>query len=366
MAATGCPHCGEPVRPGDRFCEACGHDLDTPASAAPDRPRAAAARWLTATEIAAACPACQGRGFGADGFCEECGQRRPTARDHTELDLGVLAAVTDVGRRHHRNEDAVAIGVLGDAIAIVVCDGVSSSNRPDTASHAAADAAMAALLDGLADGAGRDASIVAATRAAQAAATVVAGSHPGPNPPSCTFVSAVATADGITVGWVGDSRAYWLPDGEGEPRLLTVDDSLRNALAAKGVSGQAIAENPQAASLVRWLGSDATDTDPHLCTIAPEAPGRLLVCSDGLFRYRPVLADLAATVAAAGGPPLAGAQSLTQLALDEGGQDNVTVVLAPYPIEALEPAAVTLEAVTAAAVTAVAANEIGPSRGSRR
>jgi serine/threonine protein phosphatase PrpC len=182
------------------------------------------------------------------------------------------------------------------------------------------------------------------------------------------LVSAVPTPDGITVGWVGDSRAYWLPDGEGEARQLSVDDSLRNALAAKGVSGKAIEENPQAASLVRWLGSDATDTDPHLCTIVPEAPGRLLVCSDGLFRYRPVLADLAATVAAAaaGGPPLAGAQRLTQLALDEGGQDNVTVVLAPYPVEALEPAAVTEVAVTAAAVTAVAANETGPSEGSRR
>jgi serine/threonine protein phosphatase PrpC len=339
MAGTDCPDCGEAVRPGDRYCEACGHDLDAPASAVPDRPRASSPRWLTATDIAAACPACQGRNFSSDGYCEECGQRRATASNHTELDLGVVAAVTDVGRRHHRNEDAVAIGVLDGVVAIVVCDGVSSSSRPDTASHAAADAAMAALLDGLAGGADRNTAIIAATRAAQAAATVVAGAQPGPNPPSCTFVSAVATADGITVGWVGDSRAYWLPDGAGEARLLTVDDSLRNALAARGVSGQAIAENPQAASLVRWLGSDATDTDPHLCTITPEAPGRLLVCSDGLFRYRPVLADLAATVAAAGGPPLAGAQSLTQLALDEGGQDNVTVVLAPYPIAAPDPAA---------------------------
>ncbi|GAA4261199.1 hypothetical protein GCM10022255_092910 [Dactylosporangium darangshiense] len=360
MAPTSCPDCGEPVRPGDRFCEACGHDLDTPASAVQDRPRTSSVRWLTATEIAAACPACHGRSFSPDGFCDECGQRRPTARNHTELDLGVVAAVTDIGSRHHRNEDAVAIGVLDGAVAIVVCDGVSSSSRPDTASHAAADAAIAALLDGLADGDDRDASIIAATRAAQAAATVVAGSHPGPNPPSCTFVSAVVTADAITIGWVGDSRAYWLPDGEGEPSLLTVDDSLRNSLAARGVSGKTIDENPHAASLVRWLGSDATDTDPHLRTIAPDTPGRVLVCSDGLFRYHPVVTDLAAAVAAAKGPPLAGAQYLTQLALDEGGHDNVTVVLAPYPIEPADP-----DTVTAAAVTAVPAGEEDPSEGSR-
>jgi serine/threonine protein phosphatase PrpC len=189
------------------------------------------------------------------------------------------------------------------------------------------------MLEQLADGGSRDDAIIAAARAAQAAATVVAGSQPGPNPPSCTFVSAAVSADGITVGWVGDSRAYWMPDGDEPALLLTLDDSLANSLAARGVTGKAIEENPHAASLVRWLGSDATDTDPHLRTIVPDGPGRVLVCSDGLFRYRPVVADLAASVAAAKGPPLATAQTLTQLALDEGGQDNVTVVLVPYPLE---------------------------------
>ena len=38
-----------------------------------------------------------------------------------------------------------------------------------------------------------------------------------PEPPSCTFVAAVADGDLIAVAWCGDSRAYWLADdGDGD------------------------------------------------------------------------------------------------------------------------------------------------------
>src|SRR5262249_61571664 len=99
------------------------------------------------------CPGCGGTAFGPEGYCETCGQRRPTAADHSDLELGALAGVTDRGKRHHRNEDAMALGRLAGAAVAVVCDGVSSSTRPDTASHAALDAAMPALLDALDRGA---------------------------------------------------------------------------------------------------------------------------------------------------------------------------------------------------------------------
>src|SRR6266508_3965951 len=118
-------------------------------------------------------------------------------------------------------------------------------------------------------------------------------------------------------------------DGCGEPACLTVDDSLAARLVAAGVDVGVVAENPQGAALVRWLGADARDTEPHLHTFAPPGPGRVLVCSDGLFRYRPVVADLAAAMP--DGAPLETARALVQLALNEGGQDNVTVAVVPYP-----------------------------------
>jgi serine/threonine protein phosphatase PrpC len=187
-------------------------------------------------------------------------------------------------------------------------------------------AATPVLLAELAGG--PEAALAAATRAAQVAAALAAGAEPGPNPPSCTFVSAVVGPDAVTVGWVGDSRAYWLPE-DGEPACLTTDDSLAGQLAAAGVP---VAEAPQAGpatALVRWLGADAGDTTPHVVTFAPDGPGRVLVCSDGLFRYRPAAADLAEVTPAKS--PLDTARELVTFALDEGGHDNVTVIVLSYP-----------------------------------
>jgi serine/threonine protein phosphatase PrpC len=329
MASDHCPACAFAVGTADRFCEACGQELST------DVLRT---RWLTSTGTPITCQGCGSPALGTDGWCEGCGQRRPAAARRTELDLGVLATVTDLGHRHQRNEDAVGIGILPGALLAVVCDGVSSTDRADAASHAAVDAATAALLSALADGGDPERAIEAAVVQAQAAAAATAGPDPGDEPPSCTFVCATVTSKEVWVGWVGDSRAYWLPDlpdDTDQPVCLTIDDSLGAALTAAGVEESAVARNPQAGALMRWLGADATDTVPHLRTITPAGPGRVLVCSDGLFRYRPAATDLAAAVLAAGGepagPPLAAARGLVKLALDEGGHDNVTVALLPFP-----------------------------------
>src|SRR6266545_1505567 len=156
-----CPACAAPVNAGDRYCEACGQELGAPVVAAPVvvAPGAVApgalvvgaygldagtGQWLSSADPSAPCPGCGSTVFSPDGFCDGCGQRRPTAKNHSELDLGTVAGVTDLGNRHHRNEDALAIGVLDGVVVTVVCDGVSSSSRPDTASHAAVDAAAPA------------------------------------------------------------------------------------------------------------------------------------------------------------------------------------------------------------------------------
>jgi serine/threonine protein phosphatase PrpC len=152
----------------------------------------------------------------------------------------------------------------------------------------------------------------------------------------------------VTVGWVGDSRAYWLPDPLSPdaptaparpagadvvglaPACLTADDSLAGRLAAEGgaAAGSAHPSGP-AGALVRWLGADATDTVPHLLTVRPSGPGRLLVCSDGLFRYRPEPADLAAATPT--GTPMDVARALVELALAAGGEDNISVAVLPFP-----------------------------------
>jgi len=96
---TTCPSCGAAVRPEDNFCEACATEL-APAVVSGESPT-----------NAAVCPYCQSEQISADGYCESCGHKVPSSRDHTEIDLGALAGVTDRGLRHRRNEDAMALAI---------------------------------------------------------------------------------------------------------------------------------------------------------------------------------------------------------------------------------------------------------------
>ncbi|MEU8243727.1 PP2C family serine/threonine-protein phosphatase [Actinoplanes missouriensis] len=145
MIVVDCAACGDERDAGAAFCEACGRALEIGGSApsgagedggrlgAGDDPDPSSARRR-------ACPHCRAaRAVGADGYCEECGMLAGRPRDHIEADGGAAAAaVSDRGRRHHRNEDAMWLAV-GDAAAdVVVCDGVSASFDPDAASDIAA------------------------------------------------------------------------------------------------------------------------------------------------------------------------------------------------------------------------------------
>src|ERR1700733_4027166 len=82
----------------------------------------------------------------------------PATPDHAEVDLGTAAGVTDRGLRHQRNEDALALESEqtpdGLVVVAVVCDGVSSSPRPDEASDAVAQAALPVLLQAVQAGGG--------------------------------------------------------------------------------------------------------------------------------------------------------------------------------------------------------------------
>jgi serine/threonine protein phosphatase PrpC len=58
-------------------------------------------------------------------------------------------------------------------------------------------------------------------------------------------------------------------------------------------------------------------------------PGRLILCSDGLWNYVPDADELALLVGAvtADGSPVGVARALTAVALDKGGRDNITVAV---------------------------------------
>ncbi|MFD3826966.1 PP2C family serine/threonine-protein phosphatase [Streptomyces sp. NPDC058625] len=292
------------------------------------------------------CVACRAGRVDDDGYCENCGHAQPRERDHMEQECGPLAAVSDRGLRHHRNEDAFGIGTTtlpdgSPASVAIVCDGVSSATRPDEASLAASRVASESLLAALPRGTHPQQAMHEAIIAASDAVNSLADEPetereraPHQNSPACTFVGAVVTDGLLVVGWVGDSRVYWVPvDRSAPPARLTEDDSWAAQMVAAGLMGEAEAYADQRAhAITGWLGADAYELDPHTASFKPDRPGVVVVCTDGLWNYAESAEEMAGTVPAdAAVRPLHGARVLVGHALDGGGHDNVTVALVPFP-----------------------------------
>lgn len=281
-----CPSCGAPLQPGDRFCERCGARLDEPRSAEGDL--------------------------------------------RIELDLGVAAAVSDQGLVHHRNEDSFRLEVRGRNAVVVVCDGISSASAGNVAARDAAKAAGTVLSRAIADP-GRDPrdSIVEAIKAAvEAVIQVEWTTRVKRVDPSCTLVSAICRGGEITVGWVGDSRAYWFDAAEAHQ--LTVDDSFAEEGIAKGLlTPEQAARSPFLHSITHWVGPDAPERPPRLVELRPERPGRLVLCTDGMWNYAPSARELGSLIEALppDAAPAAVARSLTDMANNRGGHDNITVAV---------------------------------------
>lgn len=294
------------------------------------------------------CVACGLGGVDDDGYCEHCGHAQPRQRDHQEQELAGAAAVTDRGLRHHRNEDAFTVAAVRlpdgtPAVAAVVCDGVSTAHRPDDASAAASAAGRDALLAALERGTAAEDAMRGALMSAFDAVTALAAEdapQEGPlrhNAPACTCVSAVVAGPVFTVGWIGDSRAYWIPDDRTlPPARLTEDDSWAARMVSAGLMSEAEAyADHRAHAITGWLGADAVEVDPHVAAFQPEGPGVVVVCTDGLWNYAESADEMAQAVPPdARTRPLHSARTLLGVALDGGGHDNVTVAVLPFPTAA--------------------------------
>jgi serine/threonine protein phosphatase PrpC len=343
-----CPACGAEVYAEDQFCEACGVSLVAGAAGTEAGDETVIKTGAEPAAFAAgACQGCGGAAF-SDGYCDQCGRLAPDPRDHIEQDLGLVAGVTDRGLRHSRNEDAMALAVLSDrsgtdsgsgpASIVVACDGVSTSPNPHIASLVAAELIRDRLAEDLGRGRPAEPAMTEAIAAAQRAVTALSENPTEPSNSPCATVVAVAVEPGlVTVGWVGDSRVYWLSRTAAESRRLTADDSWAGMMISQGIMAEADAyKSPHAHTIVRWLGADAPDEPAHVLQFVPEGPGLILACSDGLWNYVPdaaKLAELAVPTEAGGawGGLQSAANGLCAVALEGGGHDNITVVLAAYP-----------------------------------
>lgn len=306
MTMTECASCADERAAGAAFCESCGRSL----SAEP------------------ACPHCGTPGSVADdGYCDNCGMLAGRERDHQETDLeSVAAAATDRGRRHHRNEDAMWLATRGREVDVVVCDGVSSSFDPDVASATAAVAAGEALA--------AEPDVTAAILAAKEAVAALASSgdpRRAVSNPACTIVAATVRGPRVTFGWIGDSRAYWVP-ADGPAEQLTEDDSWATHVIALGADPQEAMQDPKAHAITAWLGADAGPVGPRTGEFTVFDPGHLVLCSDGLWNYLTDPVVFAAAVRSylrEEGTLIGAARALCELANEAGGADNITVAVIP-------------------------------------
>jgi PPM family protein phosphatase len=318
--AQRCAACEAPVLADDRFCEACG-----------------AAIGAIAADLGNPCGACGAPpgAVDADGYCTVCGVRETRERERTELDLAVAAAVSEQGRTHRRNEDAFHVErVDGGGVVAVVCDGISTAASGDAAARAAAAAAGAVLARALRDGtASEDGTLQAAAADAARAARDAVRTVPWTMRsdlalPSCTLVCAACRPGEVVVGWVGDSRAYWLTGDEG--RQLTVDHSWASEQVRDGLlEPDEAAADHRAHAITRWIGDDAPSDALQVTAFRPNGRGRLVLCSDGLWNYAPAAGDLAEILDGMGqdAPPADVARRLADAAMARGGRDDVTVAV---------------------------------------
>jgi len=139
-----------------------------------------------------------------------------------------------------------------------------------------------------------------------------------------TLTAALVFGQQVTIGHVGDSRAYFIyPDGRSE--VVTRDHSLVKRLEELGqITSTEAAVHPQRNVLYRALGQGEV-LEADVVTVPFPAGGYLLLCSDGLWG---VISDDVLKRAVLEGPTLEIAcQNMVAAANAAGGPDNISAVL---------------------------------------
>jgi len=143
-----------------------------------------------------------------------------------------------------------------------------------------------------------------------------------------TLTAAVLLGPQLTIGHVGDTRAYYIRDGKAE--ILTRDHSLVERLKELGqLTPEEAAVHPQRNVLYRAIGQGANLEVDVLTHPLPKGGGYLLICSDGLWGVVPD--DQILRIVNNATHPQIAAQELVTAANNAGGPDNITVILVRFP-----------------------------------
>ena len=226
------------------------------------------------------------------------------------------AGLTDTGFRRQHNEDSL----VTQPPVFAVADGMGGHSHGDLASKAVAE-----QLGGL--GSLEAVEPIDVVEALRRATDVIEKLGDGEGSAGTTVTGcAFALHEGaphFAVFNVGDSRTYAML-GERLTRI-TIDHSVVQELIDAGLLTEEEAEtHPEANVVTRGVGAGIDPVpDYFLLPIMPQL--RLLVCSDGLTKE---VHDIdIERILWEHDDPAAAANALVSAALDNGGRDNVTVIV---------------------------------------
>jgi PPM family protein phosphatase len=229
--------------------------------------------------------------------------------------LGAYARASDTGKKRRRNEDSYVVAPPLFAVA----DGMGGAQAGEVASKLAA-AALEDTDSGSSSGQER---VVSLIQEANRRVYARANTDPATSGMGTTMTVALVEGQVVTIGHVGDSRAYLVRAGSLEQ--LTEDHSLVNELLKSGkLSPQEAETHPQRSVITRAVGTDP-DVEVDAFTVDALEGDVFLLCSDGLTdmvdddgildvveRYHDDLDRVA--------------KSLVSAANRGGGEDNITVI----------------------------------------
>ena len=244
-----------------------------------------------------------------------------------------ITSCTDPGMVRSHNEDSIAADAANGLV--VLADGMGGYNAGEVASGMATTVIITEMRQILANAEPyqidpRTNQVIAPRLVreqvlkANSSIYQAAQSQPQYAGMGTTLVVSLFYDNRVLVAHLGDSRMYLLRDGKF--RKVTRDHSLLQEQIDSGLISPEQAKNAQHKNLVtKALGIDPS-VEPEMHEY-PTKPGDIyLLCSDGLCDMVDD-EDISMTLQALGGNLKLAAQQLVQMANDNGGRDNVSVIL---------------------------------------
>jgi protein phosphatase len=148
-----------------------------------------------------------------------------------------------------------------------------------------------------------------------------------------TLTAAYSIGVDLFIIHLGDSRAYLYRGST--LQQLTKDHTVAQAMADAGyIAAEDVRHHAKRNALTNFLGGHHGKVKADLRWLRVADGDRLLLCSDGLTEM--VNDTTIARILSEHDTPGEAAQSLLDEALNRGGKDNVTVIVARYTIPTLE------------------------------